>query len=676
MVKLRRCPEILVCALSLAVLAVGVPAAAQEGEEPEPIDSSACADCHDESKLGSAYVDDLSHSIHEGFACLDCHQDRGTVPHVEQAGFSVGSDGCRSCHDQASEEYVGHGRAAVGGGSDIPHCSDCHGDHDILPSSVKRSHTHPVNLPQTCGKCHENLNITAKYEILIDHPIELYESSVHGKAAKGGVYVAATCNDCHSSEGTAHKILAPGYPESTINHFNIPHTCGKCHRGIENDFWEGIHGKLVARGETDAPVCTNCHGEHGILSPDDPLSPVSSSKVAEMTCAPCHESTVLNEKYGLPAGRLATFIDSYHGLKSKAGDTHVANCASCHGVHRILPSSDPTSTVNPANLQKTCGDCHPGISEEMASRPIHGVGEGLRTRAADMVENVYLVAIVVIIGLMVLHWLLDLGRHLKNTFDARPQVQRMRMGEVWQHAFLALTFTVLVISGFSLRFDQGFIARFFFGWEGGFQIRGLVHRVAAVLFMATVIWHLLFLSTSRGRSFVADMLPSRNDFSYFLNRILYNLGLRDHEPFIGRFSYVEKAEYWALVWGTVVMIGTGLMLWFDDWFIQFLPKGVLDVSLVVHYWEAWLATLAILVWHMYSTVFNPHVYPMNPSWITGSMPEEMYRHEHPGYFEAAREETENMIREQIERVSQPDGEPAGPSDSGGPAPRPSGDGQV
>jgi len=111
------------------------------------------------------------------------------------------------------------------------------------------------------------------------------------------------------------------------------------------------------------------------------------------------------------------------------------------------------------------------------------------------------------------------------------------------------------------------------------------------------------------------------------------------------------------------MVVTGLMLWFDNWFIQFLPKGVLDVALVIHYWEAWLATLAIVVWHMYSTVFNPHVYPMNPSWITGTMPEEMYRHEHPGQIDEALRDTEEMIRHQIERVSarelrmsdQPDG---------------------
>ncbi len=642
--------------ISLAGLALSLGSAAgtpvDQDVDYEPIDSSACADCHEAGQQGSAFADDIKHSVHDGLECLDCHVDRDTVPHrVSAETFYPGCQGCRTCHEDASEAYQAHGRARLGSCEDMPQCSDCHGDHDILPSTAKRSAVHPTNLPDTCGKCHENLDITTKYDILIDHPIQIYLRSVHGQATKGGVYLAASCNDCHSTGGTAHKILSPGSPESSINHFNIPETCGQCHKGVESDYLEGIHGQLAARGETDAPVCTDCHGEHGILSPDDPLSPVSGSKVAEMTCSPCHESAVLNEKYGIKTGRLTTFIDSYHGLKSKAGDTHVANCASCHGVHRILPSSDPTSTVNPKNLRRTCGECHPNISEKMASNPIHGVGgQGLLTPAADVVQEIYIVAITVIIGLMILHWAIDLIRHLINISRKRPQILRMHIDEVVQHALLAITFITLVISGFALRYDQGFMARFFFGWEGGFQVRGIVHRAAAVGFIGTIVWHVLFLFSPRGRRFIKDMWPIRRDFRFFVRRMLYNLGLRPRMECIQRFNYVEKAEYWALVWGTVVMVITGLMLWFDNWFIQFLPKGVLDVALVIHFWEAWLASLAIFVWHFYSVLFHPHVYPMNPSWLTGQMPEEMYEHEHPGHLEEARRETERVIEKRIERM--------------------------
>jgi cytochrome b subunit of formate dehydrogenase len=601
---------------------------AQEEEEYEEISSEDCVTCHETSKHDSDIEDDISHSIHEGLECLDCHADKGTSPHKEDPDFVVGCEGCRACHEKQSEEYKAHGRVEYEECVDAPSCAACHGDHNVLPSSVKNSKTHPVNLPNTCGTCHEDLNLTKKYEILIDHPIEIYESSVHGQATRGGIYVAATCNDCHSSDGTSHKILSPGYQESSINHFNIPKTCGKCHKGVEQDFWDGIHGKLVQRGETDSPVCTNCHGEHGIISASDPDSPVSKARVAEATCSPCHESITLTEKYGLRTGRLTSFIDSYHGLKSKAGDIHVANCASCHGVHRILPSSDPTSTVHPNNLRATCGECHPGISEALASMPIHGVsGEGLQTKAAEIVKKIYIAAIIIIIGLMALHWIIDLIKQIVLVMK-KSQVRRMRIGELWQHHLLMVSFIVLVISGFALRYSESRFTQFFFGWEGGFEMRGIIHRVAAVVMIFVTVWHSIYLSTRRGRTFLKDMMPKFYDFKDFLQRILYNLGLSKTTPSFKRFSYIEKAEYWALIWGTAVMILTGILLWFDNMFVEFLPKGFLDVALVIHYYEAILASLAIAIWHLYSTVFNPQVYPMNPSWLSGKMPREMFEHEH------------------------------------------------
>ena len=125
------------------------------------------------------------------------------------------------------------------------------------------------------------------------------------------------------------------------------------------------------------------------------------------------------------------------------------------------------------------------------------------------------------------------------------------------------------------------------------------------------------------------MLPKFHDFRDFVHRILFNLGIAKTTPRFKRFSYIEKAEYWALIWGTAVMIITGFLLWFDNYFVQFLPKGFLDVALVIHYYEAILASLAIAIWHLYSTVFSPQVYPMNPSWLSGMMPKDMYEHEHP-----------------------------------------------
>ncbi|MCP4642745.1 MAG: hypothetical protein GY851_20025, partial [bacterium] len=129
-----------------------------------------------------------------------------------------------------------------------------------------------------------------RHEYLRDAPIRLYEDSVHGKASKKGRYMSATCNDCHSApdpngKRTAHRILGAGDSESPISFFNIPDTCGGCHESWMKDYWDGIHGKMVKRGAVDSPVCTTCHGEHGIIRPSDPRSPVSAARVAEATCS-------------------------------------------------------------------------------------------------------------------------------------------------------------------------------------------------------------------------------------------------------------------------------------------------------------------------------------------------------------------------------------------------------
>jgi len=587
--------------------------------------SGDCLDCHDKTKgdLKDTYDASLKGSVHQGMDCVDCHPGIVELPHEEQ----LPPVNCGTCHSDAAETYKWHGRLAIPSGEDVPTCADCHGKHDILPSTEKQSKVNPLNLPTTCGKCHENIDLIKKHEIYVTKPIEVYESSVHGKASLGGIYLAATCNDCHSTGGTAHRILSPGNPESPINHFNIPFTCGKCHKSIENDYWEGIHGKLTARGETDSPVCTHCHGEHGIISPSDPRSPVNPVRIAEATCAPCHESAYLNEKYGAPLGRLKTFIDSYHGLKSKAGDVKVANCASCHGAHRILPKNDPASSIYPTNLQETCGHCHPGISEEMAMSDIHAAPGIAQNKIALFFQNIYIAAIFIIIGAMIIHWLVDLRKQLKNHL-ALKQIRRMQMDEIWQHNFLMVTFIVLAITGFSLRYSDAWWVRLLFGWEGGFPLRGVIHRVSAVLFIMTSTWHFIFLFSLRGRKFFVDIFPVKEDFLQFYQMLKYNLDLTDKKPEFGRFSYIEKAEYWALVWGSVIMIITGFFLWFDNVAVQWFPKGFLDVMLVIHHYEAWLAVLAVAIWHFYSTIFNPVVYPMNPSWITGKIPEKIYRHEH------------------------------------------------
>ena len=123
-----------------------------------------------------------------------------------------------------------------------------------------------------------------------------------------------------------------------------------------------------------------------------------------------------------------------------------------------------------------------------------------------------------------------------------------------------------------------------------------------------------------------------------MNVAKYNLGISKEKPELDRFSYIEKAEYWALIWGTMVMAATGFILWFDNTFLNILGKQYWDVARVIHYYEAWLATLAIIVWHFYFVIFNPDIYPMNLAWIKGTLSEEEMADEHPLELQRLKEE--------------------------------------
>jgi cytochrome b subunit of formate dehydrogenase len=306
----------------------------------------------------------------------------------------------------------------------------------------------------------------------------------------------------------------------------------------------------------------------------------------------------------------------------------VANCASCHGVHNILSSSDPKSSIYPKNLPATCGKCHPGAGSRFAISQVHvveGISEPPELR---WVRQFYLLVIPVTIGLMLMHnggdWLRKLirarfrsarFRQIQHAANAHADVRMLPFERV-QHAVLASSFLILVWTGFALKYPDQWWARPLLVLAG---LRSVVHRVAAAIFVAVSITHVVSLIVNRKlREHWKEMLPNQNDPREAMANFAYNLGLGAHPPARSSHSYIEKAEYWAVVWGSVVMVATGLMLWANNLALRFLPKVWLDVATAVHFYEALLATLAIVVWHFYSVIFDPDVYPLNTAFLTGS----------------------------------------------------------
>jgi cytochrome b subunit of formate dehydrogenase len=601
--------------------------------EQNPKDTD-CLACHSDKTLTtevngktiSLFVDagKLQHSIHGFmFSCVDCHKDVKSLPH-EAVPQKVT---CAQCHADAQQAYKQSLHAkATKTGAPAANCQDCHGGaHEVLRADDAKSPVNHANIPNTCGRCHgQKFLMESNGESA--QPFLSYQDSVHGLAIEKGSKKAAVCTDCHG----AHEILPASDVKSPIYKASVPGTCGKCHAEIENTFNQSIHGQAIARGNQLAPACTDCHGIHSIKAHVDPNSSVSEQNIARTTCAHCHEGVRLSQEFGFAGNRVSTYLDSYHGMASEGGSVVVANCASCHGVHDILPSSDPRSTINHANLDATCGKCHKGVTQKFTLNKVHmdrSLSQDPGSIAVRWVRLIYIVLIWLVIGAMFVHnaiiWRSKAvaKRRLQN-----PYMVRMTANQRWQHLILLTSFIVLVVTGFALKFPNSWIADVLGMNE---HLRSIIHRVAGVILIGAGIYHICYLIACReGRRLICDLAPMRKDASDAWRTMAYYLGLNKTRPNFGRFNYAEKAEYWALVWGTALMGLTGVMIWAKVWVGNLLARWWVDVATSIHYYEAILATLAILVWHFYQVFFDPDVYPMNWAWWDGKMPAEHYRHEH------------------------------------------------
>jgi cytochrome b subunit of formate dehydrogenase len=631
-----------------------------EAAAPEPPTNADCMSCHGEPDVVSTnpdgstrsmYVDHEVYeaSIHGSLDCTLCHVDITELPH--EADLAVVN--CGNCHEDAMKEYSGslHATALAKGDHDAASCKDCHGTHDMRPSTDPLSRTFPTRLVETCGVCHSDIDKMRSHMVSVMEPSDAYLKSTHATAVAAGKH-AATCIECHGT----HDLQPSNNPASKVYRYNIAATCGECHAKAREEFERSIHGRALEAGIKDSPTCTDCHGEHDIEGAHATTSAVNRVQVSRETCPRCHDDERVMERYGIEVMRQASYMDSYHGMASAAGSKVVADCTDCHGVHNILPQEDPASSIHMANLPATCGTCHEGANENFAAGAVHLIPTSPGQKALGIVRLVYLWLIALTIGGMVGHNTLMMARHavtkLHRERKRGPGVyQRFNKGQTWGHLVLTVAFIVLTISGFALRFPESWVTRWFFFGDAGLELRSGIHRVAAIVLVAVTVINILYVIFTRGgRKELGSLWLRFRDGKDALHNLAYFVGLAKHPPRFDRYSYSEKFEYWGLWWGSALMIVTGFMMWFPDYFLRYFPKIGLDVAALIHYYEAWLAFLTIVIWHMYYMVFAPDTYPMNWSWITGNITEEDFKERHPLEFE----------REIGEDDPESDGVPRGP----------------
>jgi len=230
---------------------------------------------------------------------------------------------------------------------------------------------------------------------------------------------------------------------------------------------------------------------------------------------------------------------------------------------------------------------------------------------------------------------------------------RMTVNERIQHFLLLSSFLVLIFTGFALKFPEAFWVKWFasIAGENAFEARGIIHRISALVMIGASLYHLGYiLFTARGKQLVKDFLPCKQDIKNFTQSMLYLAGKTDEKAKFGRFSYIEKMEYWAVVWGTVIMGATGFILWFENFFLKYVSNIGMDIATAIHYYEAILASLAILVWHFYFVFFNPDVFPMNKAWLKGYLTKEEMEKEHPLELERIELEKIELEKAELERI--------------------------
>jgi cytochrome b subunit of formate dehydrogenase len=218
----------------------------------------------------------------------------------------------------------------------------------------------------------------------------------------------------------------------------------------------------------------------------------------------------------------------------------------------------------------------------------------------------------------------------KHTGDSKTYV-RFDIIQRIEHIIFLLSFTLLGFTGLIQKFALSSVSIFFVNALGGVENARLIHHTSAIVMMIVSVFHVLeVLYRVLVLRTPISMIPWINDAKHVYDDVMYYLGFRKHKAYYGHYSYAEKMEYLALIWGTIVMGLTGFMMWNPISTLRFLPGEAVPAAKAAHGGEAILAVLAIIIWHFY----HVHIKHLNKSMFIGTLTREEMEHEHPAELAA------------------------------------------
>ncbi len=573
---------------------------------------------------------------------------------------------CLSCHDGKKGKIevpgkegekrplaaVDHGKFAKSTHSGMQ-CVACHKEiSDAQENHVKAKDVKPAN----CVSCHEALWEQAKKDgqtaakerlgLVVDN-IAAYKKSIHARPDKDDPSKPmASCEDCHSSHSFA--VPAKGTARRPAWHKEIPKTCGeKCHEDQFESYTASIHGEEVLdKSNTKAAVCTDCHSSHAVANTSS-----DAFKLANVnTCGSCHKE------------QINSYTDTYHGQVNRLGYTYTARCVDCHDSHGIRAVEDPKSKVHPKNRLKTCQKCHSDKKPGMHDATPGFLTFGPHANTHDFKKYpqmwiAYKFMIWLLIFVFAFFWAHSGMWYYREWQDRkqgvpRPHIdisglnidtskhfQRFPWGWRLAHLVFALVTMTLVLTGTSALYAETAWAPAVAKMVGGPKVLGLIHRVAAALFIGIFLIHFVYVMVKLLRSktfrwFGPDsLIPNWKDLADCVGMFKWFIG-KGPRPQFERWAYYEKFDYWAVFWGVNIIGWSGLMLAFPHITAQYLPGWVFNVGTLVHGEEAFLAAVFLFTVHFFNNHFRPDkLPPPDVVMFTGTQSLTEFRHDHPAHYQ-------------------------------------------
>ncbi|ABQ24341.1 cytochrome c3 family protein [Geotalea uraniireducens] len=539
----------------LLFLAVVRPAAAEQGMA---IDPATCLGCHSNKISAAAFAA----SVHGKNACTSCHVEITDLTKHMKGEVKVGKVHCERCHKKENAE----------------HYNSVHVQHDVK-----------------CADCHTDIH-------------------THTYWKKDKRIVVAKCIQCHDKQAV---------------------------------YRTSVHGKAVGAGNQDSAACNDCHNLHDIQPLGDPKSH-SNREFHTKVCMKCHSDEKMMQRNGVFNVAVKTYMESYHGKNYRLGfPEKVAGCADCHTAHEVLPAKDPKSSVNQQNLVKTCSVCHKNASSLFTKFYAHG--EHTDREKFPILYYTFIAMTGLLVGTFAVFWLHSLLWMFRGFVENREKAaaimeghvehvvpeghkmyRRFKRRHIFLHLLVIISFLGLSLTGLPLKFSDQVWAKLFMQLYGGSANAGLIHRICAgitfVYFSGAIFLsiHFLFIRKDIRGNFLQRMfgpdslMPNFRDIKDVTGMVRWFL-FRGPKPTFERWTYWEKFDFIAVFWGMFAIGGSGLMLWFPEFFGYFLPGWAFNVATIVHSDEALLATGFIFTVHFFNTHGRPEKFPMDFVIFNGQM---------------------------------------------------------